>query len=498
MSLKLSAAAPKAAEADVLALLVSHEGWAAQAQAQLGGDFGVGLVELAQAEGFEGRPGQQFTAPSFGALSARRVLLLGIGDEALPHDMIKDVGGRAAKAAASTRATSLAVWAAWEGGALGADAARAAALVGEGMALGAYRFDRYMSVKEGETPRRLTSFALLAGDHGAALDGVVARTEALVAGVLLARDLGNEPPQVCTPDYLADAGRRLAEAHGFEAVILDRAQIDAKGMNLLSAVGRGSDIGPRFIHLKYTGAGEIGRRLAFVGKGVTFDTGGYSLKISGSMGGMHLDMCGAAAVFGAAETIGRLAPAGVEIHFIVPTASNMVSAGAFTVNEIIRGYGGKTVEITNTDAEGRLLLADALAYASELGVDEIVDLATLTGACVVALGEQYSGLFSNDDAMAGRITAASKAAGERMWHMPLDAKLRDKLKSPVADMKNACTDRWGGAITAALFLKEWIGDKRWTHLDIAGPAFLENDSPIGQKGASGVGVATLVGYTLGT
>jgi leucyl aminopeptidase len=293
---------------------------------------------------------------------------------------------------------------------------------------------------------------------------------------------------------LAETAQRIAHDHEhMHATVLDRAAIEAKGFMLLAAVGRGSSDHheSRFIHLVYKPHGEVKRKVAFVGKGVTFDTGGYCIKPAAGMYGMHGDMGGAAAVLGAAESIGRLQPADVEIHFLVPSTANMINGDAFLLNEIIRGYGGKTVEINNTDAEGRLILADALAYAVELGVDEIVDLATLTGACVVALGDYYTGLFSNNDAAARKVLDASAAAGERVWQMPLDERLRDKLKSGVADMKNT-GDRNGGAITAALFLREWVGDKPWVHLDIAGPALAEGDTPLYPRGGTGVGVTTLV------
>jgi leucyl aminopeptidase len=493
MSLTVSTTAPRDAKHDALVLLLNKDRWKEQLTSQLG-DWSAAVAELAQAEGFDAKTGQLFSTPTFGNISSRRLLLLGTGSEALDSDAIKDLGGQSSKAATKVRAASMAMWADWDDAALGSDPSAAASLLGQGMALGAYRFDRYMTEKEGESKQvRPTSFEVLAGEHIGALDSIGSHTTALIEGIVVARNLGNEPPQVCTPSYMAKEAARIARDYGMETKTLDTEALNEKGMNLLAAVGRGSVDGPQFVHIVYKGAGEIKRKMAFVGKGVTFDTGGYSLKISGSMLGMHLDMCGGAAVLGAAESIGRLKPEGVEIHFIVAAASNMVSKDAYTVNEIILGYGGKTVEIANTDAEGRLCLADALAFASELDVDEVIDLATLTGACVVALGEQYSALFSNNQHMATDLLSSSREAGERIWHMPLDAKLRDKLKSPVADMKNI-GDRWGGCITAALFLKEWVGDKRWAHLDIAGPASLENDSPIGHKGASGVGVSTLVAY----
>ncbi len=494
MTLTLSTAPATETQSEELALLLPQSDWQAQAKAQLG-SLGDAIVELASTEGFKAGIGQKFSTATLGQLSARRVTLIGLGKEALTNDEIRDMGGHASRSGHQHKANNVAVWAPWQSAQLGGDRNAALKLISEGLILGAYRFSRYLTDEDAKAAGP-ENFSLHVTDTDAAAQSALAAAEAVAAGVCVARDLGNEPPQVCDPAYLAKIGQGLADTHGFEANIFEHDALEAKGMNLLAAVGRGSLTGSRLIHLKYTGKGEIKRTLAFVGKGVTFDTGGYSLKISGSMLGMHLDMCGSAAVLGAAESIGRLQPEGVEIHFLVASAANMVSKEAFTVNEILKGYGGKTVEINNTDAEGRLCLADALAYAVELDVDEIIDLATLTGACVVALGEQYTGMFCNNEQMASGVLGAASAAGERLWRMPLDERLRDKLKSSVADMKNT-GDRWGGAITAALFLKEWVGDKAWTHLDIAGPAMVEGENPLSPKGGSGVGVATLVSYALG-
>ena len=485
-----TAQAPETLKTDLLVALVPQEGWDTEIAA-LDAAFDGQLSALARAEGFEGKQAQRFQTHTFGKLPATRVLLIGLGDKALSSDLIRDLGGHAAKAIKASRAASAAVSAPWSHATLGGDPANAARLVAEGVQLGSYRFENHIT-QPSKAPR-LEQLTLLLDADGVA--DSVKRAAAVVACTYLARDLGNEPPNVCTPAFLAEQASAIAERHGMSATILDPDAIVEKGFNLLMAVGRGASDKPRFIHLTYTGGGDIQHRVAFVGKGVTFDTGGYSLKISGSMANMHLDMGGAAAVLGAAEAIGRLAPEGVEVHFIVPTAKNNISEDAYTVNEIIKGYGGKTVEILNTDAEGRLLLADALAYASELGVDAIIDLATLTGACVVALGEHYSALFSNNGDLTQALLTASSESGDRLWHMPLDDRLRDKLKSPVADMKNV-GDRWGGAITAALFLREWIGDSNWAHLDIAGPAINEQDLPTTPKGGSGAGVAVLTAYAL--
>jgi leucyl aminopeptidase len=275
------------------------------------------------------------------------------------------------------------------------------------------------------------------------------------------------------------------------------AELEREGFGLLLAVGRGSDEPSRLIHLIYRGAGPITRRLALVGKGVTFDSGGYSLKPREAITGMHLDMGGAAAVLGAADAIGRLKPAGVEVHFVVPSVENMVNGKAYKLNEVFKGYGGQTVEILNTDAEGRLILADAISYIAGFKPDEIIDLATLTGACVVALGLETAGLFASDDEVAQRLLAAAARADESIWRMPLTERIEDQLKSDVADMKNIGS-RWGGAISAALFLKRFVTPGTpWMHLDIAGPAMAEAEWEYINRGGTGFGVATLVEYVEG-
>ena len=258
-------------------------------------------------------------------------------------------------------------------------------------------------------------------------------------------------------------------------------------------MGRGSDEPSRLIHLTYRGEGPIERRIALVGKGVTFDSGGYSLKPGDSIVGMHLDMGGAAAVLGTAEAIGRLRPKGIEVHFIVPSVENMVSGNAYRLNEVFTSYDGQTVEILNTDAEGRLILADALAYARSFEPDVIIDLATLTGACVVALGLETAGLFSNTNAFADELLAAADGADEALWRLPLAERLEEALKSDVADLKNV-GPRWGGAISAALFLKRFVGTTKWAHIDLAGPAMAEREWEYINKGGTGFGVALLTEY----
>jgi leucyl aminopeptidase len=292
--------------------------------------------------------------------------------------------------------------------------------------------------------------------------------------------------------YLAKVAKQIADEGGLEYKVFDKAAIIAEGMNLLLGVGCGSIEEPRLIHLTYRpeGATDETPSIALVGKGVTFDAGGYNVKPTGSIEEMKMDMAGAAAVLGTMKALRATRP-NVIVHGIVPAAENLVSGDAYKPGDVIRSLNGKTVEIMNTDAEGRLILADALCYAERLGVDRMVDLATLTGACMVALGPHTAAVFSSDDGFASRVCSAADSAGEDVWHMPLTKKLRPMLKSPIADMKNI-GQRWGGAITAALFLSEFVGDVTWVHMDIAGPAFADKTEGHIRKGGTGFGVATLV------
>ena len=481
MKYNITTAAPAELDVDVLALIVAPD--------DLEGDPLEGLdpelTELLREEGFGGEAGQAALVRRPQGMACARLLVVGAG-AAPPRDL------RAAAARAARRATKLrcaTVGVALAGGPLGQAELTALA---EGLAHGAYDFDRYVSAKlDEEAFEGISRVEFMASSEDEAL------TEALEAAVLrnrgvrLARNLVNEPPMSMTPARLAQAALEVATRHGLEHTILEADELRVRGFELILGVGQGSDNPPRLIHLTYRPDGEVHHRLALIGKGVTFDTGGYNIKTGGHMFNMHSDMAGGAAVLGAAEALGALAPPGVEVHFIVPTAENSISGDALRPNDILRGYGKKTVEIHNTDAEGRLILADALAYAQEHEVDTIVDLATLTGACVVALGERTCGLFARDEGLYAQLEAALEVSGEDMWRMPLTKALDAQLDTPVADMRNV-GERAGGAITAALFLGRWVDMKRWAHLDIAGPAFATSSSEAQAQGGTGFGVTTLV------
>ena len=308
--------------------------------------------------------------------------------------------------------------------------------------------------------------------------------------VNLARDLSNEPSNVIYPETLANAAEKVAKEHGIKIQVFDRKEIQRRGMKLIDAVGRGSSREPRFVHMVFAPKGAK-RKLVFIGKGITFDSGGLSIKPASGMGEMKHDMSGAANVIALMAAVVAVKPK-VEVHAIAACAENMPDGEAYRPGDIWGSLDGKTVEIINTDAEGRLVLADALAYARALSPDVLIDNATLTGACVVALGSTCSGWYANDEAVAVEFDAAVKQTGETMWRLPLLDDLREQIKSEVADVKQT-GDRHGGSITAALFLREFVGDSRWIHCDIAGPSSIERPTAWMQtKGATGHGVLTFL------
>jgi len=322
------------------------------------------------------------------------------------------------------------------------------------------------------------------------IDAAVARGEVVGRAVNLARDLANLPPAEKRPTSYAARARQEGEAAGLKVAVWDRAKIEAERFGGLLGVAAGSDEAPAFVVLEHRGGGDS-PPLALVGKGVTFDSGGLSLKPSASMEDMKSDMTGSAVVLAAMTAVARLGVAANVVGYMAIT-ENMINGQAMRLGDVLTMRNGKTVEILNTDAEGRLILADALAYAAEQGPAGIVDLATLTGACLVALGNKVAGLFGNDDKLAARVQSASKATGERTWRLPLDDDYLDLLKSPVADLKNI-GGKWGGAITAAKFLEQFVDGKPWVHLDIAGPSWADAESSTRDAGGTGCFVRTLVG-----
>ncbi len=316
-------------------------------------------------------------------------------------------------------------------------------------------------------------------------------------GTNFSRDLINEPGNIVTPEYLANVAKDIAKEKKLECEIFDEKKIVSMGMNAFYGVAMGSKNPPRFIHLVYKTEKRKKsiKKIAIIGKGITFDSGGLSLKPADYMTTMKSDKSGACGVLAIMQAIGDFPlPLDIEIHGIIAACENMPGGGAQRPDDIVKALNGKTIEIENTDAEGRLTLADALSFAGGLGVDEIIDMATLTGACVIALGEYTSGVMGNDKNLINKIISAGDIAGERMWELPFDDNMREKLISPVADIKNI-GNKYGGAITAGMFLEEFVQENvKWCHIDIAGPSFTKTGFSYNPKGATGVGVRTILYY----
>ncbi len=369
----------------------------------------------------------------------------------------------------------------------GLDQGAAAESLAEGLELGAYRFETYKSKPARNDLKKVT----IVGTTSAAVKNGLAVGAAIAEGQMLARTLVNEPGGTLTPPELATRVQAMAKSAGLTCKVMDLAAIKRAKLGGLLGVNRGSTNPPRFVELTWTPKGKVTSTLAFVGKGVTFDAGGLSIKTGSGMMTMKCDMGGAAAVIGAMSAL-KAVNVGVRVKAYLPLTDNMLGGDATRPGDVLKIRNGKTIEVLNTDAEGRLILADALSLASEAKPDAIIDLATLTGACMVALGPKIAGLMSNDDDFAATVKAAAEAADERVWQLPLPADYSSQFESSVADMKNIGGSH-GGAITAGLILQNFVAeDIPWVHLDIAGPAWTDSEDPENRKGGTGFGVRTLV------
>jgi len=371
----------------------------------------------------------------------------------------------------------------------GADTTR---LVAEQLSQADYKYDAYITVKKDEKRPSIDAAVIpVNGLDARRVREVEREVRAISDGVRTVRDLGNAPSNVITPARLAERAEEVAKAVGIKATVYGRKDIERMKMGGLLAVNRGSAEEPRFIVLEYAPR-RAKKHVALVGKGITFDSGGISIKPAEKMEEMKFDMCGAAAVIGAMEAAAKLALP-VRITGVIPSTENLPSGSAYKPGDIITMMSGKTVEIVNTDAEGRMILGDALHYASQLEPDHLLDFATLTGACVVALANEAAGLFSNDDELARKLIECGERVGERLWRLPEWDEYKDLIRSEWADMKNS-GGRWGGAVTAALFLKEFVDCPSWAHLDIAGTAYAEHETPRESRGATGAGVRVTVAF----
>ncbi|HBB32196.1 MAG TPA: leucyl aminopeptidase [Cyanobacteria bacterium UBA8803] len=446
------------------------------------------LQELIDETEFKGSAGSIAVTRVGAGSSIRKIMVVGLGKpEALNLDTVRRATAAIARSAKQQKIKTLGI----SLPVVQDDPARTAQAIAEGIILTLHVDNRFKSEPE-DKGAKLEQVELLGlGGQEAAIN----RTKMIADGVILARELVAAPANTVTPVSLAQTAQEIASQCGMTVEILEQEDCEKLGMGAFLGVAKASELPPKFIHLTYKPEGTPHRKVAIVGKGLTFDSGGLNIKGAGSgIETMKMDMGGAAATLGAAKAIGQLKP-DVEVHFISAATENMISGRAMHPGDILTASNGKTIEVNNTDAEGRLTLADALVFAEKLGVDAIVDLATLTGACVIALGNDIAGMWGTDDTLATQLKAASESAGEKLWQMPMEEKYFEGMKSPIADMKNT-GPRAGGSITAALFLKQFVKETPWVHLDIAGPVWADKEDGCNNAGATGFPVRTLVNWVL--
>lgn len=455
------------------------------------------IRRLISLESFEGKLGEHLSfyteklGPQ-GASQITKVVVMGLGPkDEFDIDGVRRVAAASIKAARSTGAKRIATIV-HGGGIGGLDPSQAAEALVEGALLGAYRFSRYKS----ESPQADDPEELILVENESsklpALDAGIARGQIFAESTNWARDLVNTPPNDLSPAQLAEAARALGEEVGLSCTVLDAEEMRRLGMGGLLAIAQGSVNAPRLILLEYTPKQvdpSSKECLALVGKGVTFDSGGLSIKSADGMTAMKNDMAGAAAVLGAMRAIARIG-AEVRVIGVIPAVENMPSGASYRPGDVLRTMSGKTIEVLNTDAEGRIILADAVSYALSQGATAVVDIATLTGACEIALGNVFTGLISNNDSFYQRFMEAAEQTGERFWRFPTHPEYKEQYKSDVADIKNV-GGRSGGAITGGLIIGEFAGATPWIHLDIAATATRGKSHHYDPKGATGVGVRTL-------
>lgn len=427
---------------------------------------------------FEGKFAESYVLQTYGKIAPSKILLVGLGEEKeLNTTKIREIGAKIIKKCEKTFKPQTICSQALECELIQA--------FYEGVLLGSYKFEKYKSKKS--TPINNFIFAINNQDCIEKAQSALEKAEIIADSTNYARDLINESPMIATPAYLADLTLNFKE---IESTIIESYDALKMGMGAFYAVSMGSNQEARFIHLKYTPC-NAKKKIALIGKGITFDSGGLDIKPAASMRNMKDDMSGAAAILSIMKNIHKL-NIPIEVHGIVAAAENMPSGHAYHPGDVLTAMNGKTIEVDNTDAEGRLTLADALCYASKLGVDEIIDVATLTGACVVALGQEAAAILG-DKELIDKLKSTSELAGERLWELPIYKEHLEALKSDIADLKNT-GGRFGGTMTAGAFLREFVSNSKWAHIDIAGTAFTDKEIRGIDKGATGSMVRTLLYY----
>jgi leucyl aminopeptidase len=457
--------------------------------------LGGAMWDLLDSKEFEGKANEVVLLHSQGKVSAKRLILVGLGKKAdVGLDQIRQAMGHAAKRVRQAKATSFTV-------ALpsvtprGSSLVEVAQVMAEGAILGSYQFNVYRS--DAPAGKDVAAMSILAAEKGqiGQLEEGIRRGVATAEATVFVRDLCNHPSNIMTPTKIANEAKAVAKDTGVSIKILEQKEMEALGMGALLGVAKGSHEPPKFIILQYNGSKKKEERpVVLVGKTITFDTGGISLKPAENMEHMKADMTGGAEVLAAIRAAARL-KLPLNLISILPTAENMPGGRAMRPGDVVKTLSGKTVEVQNTDAEGRLILADGLAYATRFKPAALIDIATLTGACVVALGQFAIGMFGTDETLKESVRKAGLHAGERVWEMPLWEEYFEQLRSDVADMRNI-GGRGGGMITAALFLSKFVGDCPWVHLDIASTDWSERERAYIPKGPTGIGTRLLIQYLI--
>ncbi len=453
------------------------------------------IADVIKSEEFKGEKGETayiFFEPK-NKVRANRLLLVGVGEkEEYETPDAAVFAGTATRYLRKRNVKSFALMPRVEGG----DASETAAAAMQGVITSQFDIDKYKTKDENKKNSVDNVHVFIDGAKENDVKEGIKRGEAIGEGMNFTRDLANEPPNILTPTEMASRAKKMAKDYGLKCEILDEAKMEKMGMNSLLSVSLGSEQPAKMIILRYEpkkSTGKKGELLAYVGKGITFDTGGISIKPSENMGAMKYDMSGGATVLGTMQAIGALKPS-IPVLGIVAAVENMPDGKASRPSDVVKAMNGKTVEILNTDAEGRLVLADAVAYAEQQGATKIVDMATLTGAVIVALGDLNTGIMGNDQDFVNELIETGKEVGEDFWQLPVGKEYSKGIKSDIADVKNIGPSRKAGTIMGAVFIQEFIKDAKWAHLDIAGTAWADDQKPHQSKGPTGVAIRTLVKY----
>lgn len=444
-------------------------------------------------EGFDGKFGKMYLLPTYGKIAAEKVLLVGLGkNKDFTPNRLRELSAKIIKKCRKMGNAKKVISVLHGAGIGGYDPEICARMITEGTLIGSYSFDKYKTEKSSKKVDELVIVDMVEENCKKAKAGIK-KGRIIGSAMNFARDLSNEQPAYATPSKLAEIAQSFKD---LEVKVYDKEEIEKMGMGAFLGVAKGSSQPPKFIHMHYKGSNQklIQRKIAIIGKGICFDSGGLDIKPPSSMLNMKDDMSGAAAVLGVMSVLKDLKP-NCEVHGIIAACENMPGCSAYKPGDVLTAKNGKTIEVDNTDAEGRLTLADALCYACELDVDEVIDIATLTGACVVALGSAASGIMGNHQPTIDKLIKCANSGGEKMWQLPMFDEYKESLQSDVADMRNTGS-RMGGAQIAGIFLQNFVKKVHWAHIDVAGTAFLDKPQNEFPKGATGAGVRTLINYLM--